>query len=489
MREFVLLMPEIFLAITLVGIVAGELTHHGERMRLILATGLVGLLGAFLQTLLTFQHGAAQVFNHSLSIDGLALFFKLFFIALGALSLCAAMFSREIASHLRAEYAVLILASTLAMCFAASASDLLLIFLSLQFVNGLSCFLAGYAKRTVRSTEAGVKLWVFSALSSTLFLYGGALLFVSTRSINLYEMHQFLMKSPLDPVSALAIFGLIFFALAFQLAAFPMHLWAPDAHEGAPTPATSFIAVGGRAVGMVVALRFMLVVFAQPSAQEGQWQVLGELDWPRIVAVVAGLTMTIGALMAMRQTSAKRMISYLIMVQTGFALIGLLVLDEVGISALLYHLMVELFAITGVFYTLSFLVNETRSDQLSALRGALGRAVPETLCLILFLICLIGLPPFPGFIGKFALLGSAIRHEWHFLAWVGIMATGISIMAVARLAFSLVGDLSLPQAVAVPVSRAQRSFLALLLLPVFLITIFSQQVLAWAGQSLRFIFW
>jgi NADH-quinone oxidoreductase subunit N len=489
MKEFVLLMPEIFLAVTLVGIAAAELSYHGERVRLTALTGLVGLAGAFLQTLLTFRHGAAQIFAQSLSIDGLALFFKLFFITLGALGVATALYSREIAAHLRSEYIVLVLGSTLALCVAASASNLLLIFLSLQSVNVLGHFLAAYDKRSIRSTEAAFKQMLFSALAGTLFLYGGSLLFVSTRTLGLYEMHQALAGSGLDRTSALAVFGLVFFALAFQMAAFPMYLWAPDTHEGAPTPAASFIALASRGAGLVVALRFLLVVFAQPSERAGQWEVLGQLDWPRIVAAVSGITMAIGALLATRQTSAKRLISCLLMVQTGFALVGLLVLDESGVGALLYHLIVELFALTGAFYTLSFLLNEIRSDQLPDLRGALSRAAPETIGLIVFLICLIGLPPLPGFIGKFALLGAAVRHQWHFLAWVGILATGLSMVAVARLSFSLVGDLASAAASPIRATGAQRALLLTLLIPMLLLAVFSQQVLAWVGQSLRFIFW
>ena len=119
---------------------------------------------------------------------------------------------------------------------------------------------------------------------------------------------------------------------------------------------------------------------------------------------------------------------------------GLLVLDQVGVAALLYNLVVDLFALMGTFYVLAFFFDELKSDQLDALRGMLGRAVPECICLVLFLLCLIGLPPLPGFIGKFALIGAVVRHQWPVLATIAILSMTLSTVAVARLAYHLIGD-------------------------------------------------
>lgn len=496
MKEFVVILPEAILALTLAFVIAAEITYHGERVRLVAATALVGLAAAFVQTVVTYQFGAVQVFGGTLSIDGLSLFFKLLFIVLAALTVITAMQTREITRGRQTEFLSLVLASALAMSLAASAADLLLAFLSLQFVNILASFLAGYGKRSALSAEAAVKYMAFGSVAGALLLYGFAILFSSAHAFNIYEIHAALVAAPLTREAMLAVFMLIFLALSFQFAAFPMHLWAPDVLEGAPTPASAFLSFGTRAAGFAVALRFLIVMFAQPGTQDGNWQVLGAVDWPRIVALVSGVTMVAGALLAVRQQSAKRMVGCLVVAESGFLLMGLIVLDQVGVAALLYNLVVELFALMGTFYVLAFFYDELKSDRLENLRGMLGRAVPECICLLLFLLCLIGVPPMPGFIGKFALIGAVVRHHWPLLAVAAIFSMTVSTAAVARLAFHLVGDFrdyvqtgARDSHIAIASSRQRQVFLFGMMVPMVMVGVFAEFVLSWAGKSLGFILW
>jgi NADH:ubiquinone oxidoreductase subunit 2 (subunit N) len=209
---------------------------------------------------------------------------------------------------------------------------------------------------------------------------------------------------------------------------------------------------------------------------------------------VAGITMLVGGLLAVRQQSAKRMVGCLVVANTGFLLLGLLVLDQVGVAALLYNLVVDLFALMGSFYVLAFFYDELRSDRLENLRGMLGRAVPECICLVLFLLCLIGLPPTPGFIGKFALIGAVVRHQHPLLAAAAILSMTFSTAAVARLAYHLIGDFrGLAQIGATGShfagARQRQIFLLGLMVPMLMAGVFAEFVLSWAGRSLGFILW
>ncbi|MGZ3697371.1 MAG: NADH-quinone oxidoreductase subunit N, partial [Bdellovibrionota bacterium] len=424
------------------------------------------------------------------AIDGLSLFFKLLFIAGAAFAVAGCAQSKEIPPDRRTEYCALIVASTLAMSLVASATDCLLAFLALQFMNVLGSVLAGYGKREVLSTEAAVKFMAFGVLSAALFLYGLAILFAATHTLNMTEMHKVLLVTPLSREMMLVAFLLIFLSLSFQFSAFPMYLWAPDVLEGAPTPVSAFLGFGPRAAGFALAIRMFIVIFAQPTLTgQGQWQTLGSVDWTNIVAVVAGLTMALGSLMAFRQNGAKRLLACLVVAETGFLLLGLLVLDEVGIASLLYHLVTELFAISGSYFVLSFFFDELHSDRLEDLRGMLKRAVPECICLILFLLCLVGVPPLPGFIGKFALIGSAVRHQRPVLALIAILSIAISAAAVAKLSFSLVGDFRKSPGAMIAPNGTRNLFLMSLVVPMFLTGVFANFVLNWAGRSLGFILW
>ena len=161
-------------------------------------------------------------------------------------------------------------------------------------------------------------------------------------------------------------------------------------------------------------------------------------------------------------------------------------------AAILFNIVVQLFSIVGAYYVIALLYDQLRSDQLKDLKGMLSKAVPECVSLILFLACLVGLPPFPGFIGKFILVGAAIRHQWYFLAVLAIISAAVGSLAVARLAFSVFGEFS-PSPVAPmpadPLRTSRRMFLVVVFIPMVLIGVFAEQVLSWAGQSLRFILW
>jgi NADH-quinone oxidoreductase subunit N len=265
--------------------------------------------------------------------------------------------------------------------------------------------------------------------------------------------------------------------------------------EGAPTPASGFLSVGTRAAGFAVALRVITTIFAQPTlAASGQWQVLGALDWTPIVGLVSGLTMVAGSFLALRQKSAKRMVGCLVIYQSGFLLLGVLVLDQVGMAAILYNLALEVFALMGIFYVLSFFAEQQGSDRLEDLKGILLRAVPECICLVIFLLCLVGVPPAPGFIGKFTLIGAAVKHDWLPLAVVAILTMALSTVAIARLLFHLTGDLMTGESertggAAILHSTQRKIFLAVLFLPVVFFGIFAESVLDLAGKSLGFILW
>lgn len=488
MKDFLYIMPEILIAVTLAFVVASEITHEGERFRLITMISLLGLGSAFFYTIYSYQYGSKPVFGGGLCLDGFSLFFKLIFIALAALSTVSVGQTKEIDPTRRTEYVALILASSLAMCLVASAADIILAYLSLLFLNVVSYFLAAFGRRSILSTEAAVKYLALGAVSGALFLYSVAILFAYTHSLNIYEMHKALLAQPLPPRVMLVVFAFIFLSMSFQIGAFPMYLIVPDIMEGAPTPSAAFLSVGARAAGFAIAIRFLIVVFTQPGLSEGRWEVLGGFNWTQIFSLVSGLTMMVGSLLALRQESAKRLVGYLVVAETGFMMMGLLVLDQVGIAALLYSLVIQLFALTGIFYVLAYLCDETRSDRIQDLRGMLRRSVFECFCLVVFLFCLVGSPPFPGFIGKFTLIGAVIGSGRYPLALVGILAMVLSSVAVTRLSYQLVGDFK-KHAVSLAPQFARKAYLTVLVVPMALAGIFAGLVLKGAGESLGFIFW
>jgi NADH-quinone oxidoreductase subunit N len=489
LNDFLRLLPECSIALTLVFVVVAEITYYGEKLRLVSTLALMGLASALIQVLINYREGNAHLFSGAVSVDGLSLCFKFLFIMLSVFSVASVWKSKEIPPIRRGEYYALVLGACLAMCLAAGSAELLLTFVALQMLNAVSYLLAGFGKQSLRSTEAGVKFLVFSAVAGVCFLYASGILFSFTHSLNIYEIHRALVASPLPRVQMLIVFMLFMLSLGTQIAAFPMSLWAPDVIEGAPTPISGFLSVGLPAAGFAVLIRLLLGAFTQASEVHGQWKVLGDLQWTLILTLLAALTMLFGAFLSLRQTSAKRMVGCLVVAQSGYFLMGLLVLDEVGVAALLYNLLVELLAIIGVFYVLSFFHDELGSDELADYKGVLVRAVPECICLVLFLLCVVGIPPMPGFLGKFTLIGAVIRHNQLLLATTAIISMALSTVTISRLAFSLVGNFRTPSSKPLLVSSYRIAFLGSVLIPMFVVGVFAEFLLNWAGRSLGFIFW
>jgi proton-translocating NADH-quinone oxidoreductase chain N len=489
MKDFILLLPELFLALTVAGLIFSEIGYHGEKVRLMSAIALLGLGGAFAQAVLTGAFEPTRVFGGILSVDPLALFFKFFFILLAAMTVMGSFRSREIPEDRRSEYLALVVAGTLAMCLMASVSDLLFAFLCLQFLNIVSHFLVAFGTRNLSSTEAAIKHLVFAGVAGALLLFGSALLFSATHSTKIYEIHQLLSQNPLAQPSGSVIFVLLFLAVSFQIAAAPMSIWAPDVLQGAPTPVAAFLSIGSRAAGFAFAIRLIWVVFAEPSQVVGQWKVMGGVDWPKFVGWVAGLTLSVGALLSLRQTSVKRLISYLLIAQTGFLLLGFLVLDEGGLAALFFQILVELFSVMGVATIVSQFVDELHSDQIEDWKGLMARAVPESLALILFLAALVGIPPLSGSIAKFTLIGIAFERGWPALAGLALLSWAFCGIAVFRVSYGLISDFRSEKRPSFNHGWLQRSVLFGFLLPIILIGLFADRVIGWSLSSLRQILW
>jgi len=239
-NEFLHLMPEIFLVLTLAGVIAGEIAYHGERIRLISLTTLVGLTAALIQVFLGYQFSDPILIENRLVVDHFSLFFKMIFIGLSILIVIVSLYTKEIDQSKRAEYYAFITAAALSMCLAASAIDLIVVFLVLLLMNVLTFFLVGFSKKDIRSTEAAVKYMIFSMISGAFFLYGSAILFLKTRTLNLFELQEVLGSQAISKETGLVIFSLLFLSLCFYIAAFPMYLWLPDSLEGAPIPTSIF---------------------------------------------------------------------------------------------------------------------------------------------------------------------------------------------------------------------------------------------------------
>ena len=344
-----------------------------------------------------------------LVVDKFGLLFSVIAIAGSAIvGLLSIDYFRNRRFH-RGEYYSLLIFATLAITLVAASTDFITIYLSLEFLSLCSYVLATYSKDDPKSSEAGLKYFLFGAVASAVMLYGMSMLYGVTGSTNLFEIpYELGMVS--TRLAGAAWLGVIFVltGLGFKLALVPFHLWAPDTYEGAPTPITAFLSVGSKAAGLAVAVRFLGRAIPLPT--DGMRGV----DWFSLLAMLAAITMTLGNLVAISQQNIKRMLAYSSIAQVGYILIGLLAATnakaDMGMPGLLIYLFGYLFMNLGAFAVVIGVSDKTGSNSIQSYAGLMGRSPLYAVALTVFLMSLAGIPPTVGFLGKLYVFGSGIQY-------------------------------------------------------------------------------
>tara|TARA_Y100001968_G_C19418524_1_gene750405 strand:+ start:78 stop:1649 length:1572 start_codon:yes stop_codon:yes gene_type:complete len=312
------------------------------------------------------------------------------------------------------EYAAILLAATLGAMLLCGSTDLVSVFVSLETLSVASYLLAGYMKQDSRSSEAALKYLLVGSAAAAVFLYGASLLYGISGTTNLQEIGLALISSP-SPLSALALV-FVLATVAFKIAAVPFHQWTPDVYEGSPTPVVAFLSVGSKAAGFALAIRVLLGCF---SAFDSQWKLL--------FTVLAVLSMTLGNVVALAQSSMKRMLAYSSIGQAGFVMIGLVCGTEDGFAAMVLYMAAYLFMNLGAFACIILFSIRTGSDKIEDYAGLYQKDPLITLGLSLCLLSLGGIPPMLGFFGKIYLFFAGWADEQYLLVIVGLVTSVISI--------------------------------------------------------------
>ncbi|MEP7120704.1 MAG: NADH-quinone oxidoreductase subunit N [Byssovorax sp.] len=341
-----------------------------------------------------------------LIIDRFTLFFA-FTICLGG-GLASLLAGGYLPEHRidRGEFYPLITFSSVGAIILAAAGDVLTLFLGLEIMSLGVYALTGFRRGSARSTEASMKYFLLGSFAAALLLYGAALLYGATGHTDLAGIRAALVAGNLNFGLVLIAATLMIVGLAFKISAVPFHMWTPDAYEGAPTPATSFMAVVVKSAAFATLLRVLLVAFGQPELSS--WGA----GWPPIIATLAVLTMTVANLIAGRQESVKRMLAYSSIAHAGYILVGVTTtmrLHEDGQASVLFYLLAYTVSTIGAFGAL-ILCGSRGAEAVSYedLAGLGKRHPAVALVFSLFLLSLAGIPPTAGFFGKLYIVKGAI---------------------------------------------------------------------------------
>src|ERR1039458_7158342 len=355
-----------------------------------IGVGLILLYSLFWVEIPTGQP-VQYAFGQMYALDDLALFFKRFFLLAALIVLLMSVeFADRIVSGI-AEFYALILFALSGMLFASSANDFSLLFVSLELITVTFYVLTSFQRGVLSSLEAGVKYLIIGALSTSFTVFGIALVYGISHTLNF------------NALSAVASqFGgnkIFLFGLGFKIAAFPFQIWAPDVYQGAPTPMTAFLAIGSKAAGFALLLRVLFIAVPDITAQ-----------WSNLLIIISAASILYGNLCAIPQRNVKRLLGYSSIAHGGYMLLGIPALSAAGRSAVLYYLTGYLFTVLAAFTVICLVLRQAYGEDLSALAGLHRRSPLLAAALTLAMASLAGIPPLAGFFGKFLLLKAVIEQ-------------------------------------------------------------------------------
>jgi NADH-quinone oxidoreductase subunit N len=396
--------PEIVLAGSLLLVILVDLFLEERQRWATSSIAGVGLLASLLPviTLAVSDEPARSMFDGAYVVDDFSLVLKALFCVAGYVVILMSANYIEEGGYYQGEYYALLLSSILGMQMMTSSRELISMFVALELLAIPTYMLAAWRKRDVRSNEAGVKYFLLGTFASAVMLYGMSLLYGVAGTTQFEGIADHIAATGNTSVTTLAIVFVVI-GFGFKVSSVPFHTWAPDVYEGSPTPITAFLSVASKAAGFVALISLLFVAF--PDAKD----VTQPFFW-----VSAALTMTLGNLVALRQTNIVRMLAYSSVAQGGFILMPLAVIgDDAGaredaLTAVVTYLLVYAAMNLGAFAVVLAVSRKTRSGDIRSFGGLFQYAPGLTVVMTVFLFALAGIPPLGGWVAKFAVFRSLL---------------------------------------------------------------------------------
>ena len=394
--------------------------RRGPVVAVLAVLGLLAALG--LAAVRAWQGDGHSAYFGFATGDRFAAYFEVLLSVLGILTVMVSHAYVTRRDFLESEFHVLTLAAIVGMMVLASATSLVTVFLGLETLSIALYVACGFARRETSSQEAAAKYLLVGGFASAFVLYGMALVYGAAGSTLLSDIAQRIGAN--EAQNPLLLLGVLLLSVgfAFKISGAPFHQWTPDVYQGAPLPVTAFMSVGTKAAAFAMIIR--VFVYALPSLA-GEWQA--------VLAFVAATSMIVGNLLAIVQTSVKRLLAYSSVAQGGYILVGVLAGGSRGIGAVLFYLFAYLFMNFGAFAVLTVLVTpEGERDRLEDLDGLGIRHRWLGILMSVFMLSLAGFPPLAGFFAKFFVFTAAVSAGWTWLVVIGVLTSVLSVAYYLR---------------------------------------------------------
>jgi NADH-quinone oxidoreductase subunit N len=429
-NDVVFLLPEIILSIgasflLIAPVIGWRERAISARWSMLLLLGITGVAVAACSNWVE-RLPQSQSLAGMFALDSFSIFFKLLFIAaIAMVTLLSDDFLRE-SRYSVWEYYALLAFALCGMMFMVSGVSLISIYIGLELMSLSSYILAGFFKNEEKSTEAAMKYFVLGAVSSGILLYGISLIYGVCGSLNLLDISR--AMSTIITNDAL-MFGIMLLGagFCFKIAAVPFHVWTPDVYEGAPTPISAFLSTASKAAAFSVFARIFYLGLHD-----------FHLDWSNVLATIAALSMVLGNLAAITQDNVKRMLAYSSIAHAGYALLGIISMNALGLRGVLVYTLVYVFSNLGIWATVLMLRrHQYAGERVDDFEGLSRRAPFWAFAMVIFLLSLGGIPPTAGFIGKYFLFAAAVQAGFGWLAILAVLMSAVSMFYYLRLVVAM----------------------------------------------------
>lgn len=420
------------------------------------------------------------IFHSAVTIDPFSTLIKIVMVIGTMGSIFLSRSSKDIYTNLKSEFCIMAVGVLIGGMLLASANNMLTLYLGIETLSILSYVMSSLKRDEATSTEAGMKYALYGGLTAGVMLYGISHLYGILGTIQFSEMISSLGSlEGMNMVVVMIAFLLFFAGLGYKISAFPFHMWSPDVYQGSPIPVTSFFSIVPKLGGMAALIRVSMVFFNNETVMS--------VSWVGLMLVIAAMTMTVGNVTAIGQTSVKRLLAFSSIGHIGVMMLGVVVLNDVGVRAILFYGIVYCFMTLIAFYITSHLSDMYGTDSMDVFKGLIYKHPVMAIIMASVLFSLAGMPPFSGFIAKFNIFSVIIEKKHYGIAIVAGINSVIALYYYMKLAKTMIfGEVKSTEKVA-GFTFANQAVIVALFIPVLFLGIFWENVMTMSGNATIFI--
>ena len=420
------------------------------------------------------------IFHNAIAIDPFSTLVKIIMVIGTMGTIFLSFSSKDIYPNLKSEFAIMAVGVLIGGMLLASANNMLTLYLGIETLSILSYVMSSFKRDDSTSTEAGMKYALYGGLTAGVMLFGISHIYGTLGTIQFVELIPKLAALEGVNLAIILVSFLLFFAgIGYKISVFPFHMWSPDVYQGSPIPVTSFFAIVPKIAGLAALVRVSFIFFTSSTALT--------VSWIGLMLVISAMTMTVGNVTAIGQSSVKRLLAFSSIGHVGLMILGVVTLNEEGIRAILFYGIAYMFMTLIAFYITSHLSDMYGTDSYDVFKGLIYKHPVMAIIMAAVLFSLAGMPPFSGFVAKFNIFSVVIEKKYYGIALVAAINSVIALYYYMKLAKTMIFNPADGESKVTGFTFSNQAVIVALFIPVLFLGIFWDKVMTLSGNAVIFI--